>query len=98
MSWNSKPSELCELIVFISLGEFPMIIFANIISLYFYLHFRLLMVDIILYIIFILLFWGIFFIHIFRWCVFLIMSLSSWWVQSSVEHTRLISFIMFIYS
>lgn len=99
MSWNSKTSELCELIVFISLGEFPTIIFANIIFFfYFYLHFRLLMVDIILYIIFILLFWGIFFIHIFRWCVFPIMSLSSWWVQSSVEHTRLISFIMFICS
>lgn len=66
MFWNSKTSELCDLIVFISLGEFPMIIFANIISFYFYLHFRLLMVYVVLYIIFILLFWGIFFIHIFR--------------------------------
>lgn len=35
MSWNSKTSELCELIVFISFGEIPEIIFANIIYFYF---------------------------------------------------------------
>lgn len=48
------------------------------------------MVFVVLYTIFILLFWGVFFIHIFRWCVFLIISLSSRRVWSFVEHTRLI--------
>lgn len=48
------------------------------------------MVFVVLYIVFMLLFWGVFFIHIFRWCVFLIISLSSRRVWSFVEHTRLI--------